>query len=180
MYCYNWQIKNVEAEFLHVKRTLHHGKNYYAAYQEKVKGSPIEALGVYGNQVDDTLNYIVCRYGNNRYTKEAIEKNAAVKKELAALNKNGHFNYPLIDSTDNVKLQAMAKQFLPVMINGFGANKLKLVEYYEKSVYAKEVSFEEYFIWSFHSYYTAVTNELIKRKLIILPPGGIAFFAAIK
>lgn len=46
----NWQINNVENEFLKSSRTQRHGKNYYVSFQEKQKGTNLEAFGIFGTR----------------------------------------------------------------------------------------------------------------------------------
>ncbi|HZY35760.1 MAG TPA: hypothetical protein VFE53_03885 [Mucilaginibacter sp.] len=176
----NWQISNVENDFLHAARTLHNGKNYYAAYQERLKNSQVEALGVYGNQYSDTLNYNICEYGNRRNSKQAITKTKILKKEFSDFGERSHFNYPVIDSLDDAQLQNIAGKFLPVIRNILDQNKPMLLGAYKNSPYLNEVSFEEYFIWVYHIYYTAVTDELIKQKIISLPKDGVSFYAVLQ
>ncbi|WP_281225905.1 hypothetical protein [Flavobacterium aquiphilum] len=170
----SWQIENVENDFLKSKRTERHGKNYYVSYQGKLKINAGEALGIYGNQYQDTLNYSMCCYGNVRYTEEVIKKNQELKKVFSE-NPNG-FQYPVIDTLDYSKLQVIADEYKPILIDILNKYKPKLLKEYNKSIYATEISFEEYFIWFYHIYYTAVTDELIKRKSIKLPDEKVAFY----
>lgn len=51
----NWQIFNVESEFLKATRPSRHGKNYYASITES--SSDREAFGIYGNQVGEISVY---------------------------------------------------------------------------------------------------------------------------
>jgi hypothetical protein len=174
----NWQIENVENDFLRSNRPERHGKYYYAALVEKEKANLGEAFGIYGNQYEDTLNFSMCRYGNARYTKEVIEENKKIKIMFCKTPKE--VKYPVIDTLDNKKIQQIADSFKPNLLSILSKNKTYLLENYNKSIYSKEVSFEEYFIWLYHIYYTAVTNELIKEKLITLPKERVAFYILLK
>jgi hypothetical protein len=86
------------------------------------------------------------------------------------------FQCPLIDTSENNLLQAMAHQFLPTLLSILNQNRSALEMNFLLSPYAKSVSFEEYFIWLYHVYYTAVTDELIKRKVITLPENGVSYY----
>lgn len=170
----NWQIENVEKEFLKTKRTERHSKNYYASYQQKLKKNFHEPLGIYGNQYEDTLSFSICRYGNTRYTKEVISKNEQLKKDYIINPKS--FKYPVIDNLDYLKLQKIADNYKPELIKILNNYKTELLKGYENSSYSDEISFEEYFIWLYHIYYTEVTNELIKQRLITIPKEKVAFY----
>jgi hypothetical protein len=175
----SWQIENVEQDFLKSPRTLRHGKHYYAAFNEKEKGSNLEPFGVYGNQYEDTLNYSMCRYGNARYTPEAVAKSQQLKKNFSQLKDYSRFKYPVLDSVDYKKLQAIADDFKPTLLHILETHRAELIKNYEQSIYVNQVSFEEYFIWVYHIYYTAVTDELIKRKIIHLPKETVAFYVVL-
>ena len=62
----NWQIRNVEKQFLRAERPLRNGMHYYYSIQEKVKGDPTEAFGIYGNMNSGYGSASVSVYGNER------------------------------------------------------------------------------------------------------------------
>jgi hypothetical protein len=41
-----------------------------------------------------------------------------------------------------------------------------LKEYFASSRYSKEITYEEFFIWWYHFFYTKITEELIKQGII--------------
>ncbi len=45
-------------------------------------------------------------------------------------------------------------------------NEKPLKEYFASSIYSKEITYEEFFIWWYHFFYTKVTEELIKHGVI--------------
>lgn len=45
-------------------------------------------------------------------------------------------------------------------------NEKPLKEYFASSRYAKEITYEEFFIWWYHFFYTQITEELIKQGII--------------
>jgi hypothetical protein len=171
----SWQIESVEKYFLKTERTLRHGKKYYGAYLEKNSNQDdAESFGIYGNQYNDTLNFSMCRYGNNRYASSVLLKNQSIK--LSFIKNELIFECPVIDTSENNLLQTMANQFLPTLLSILNQNRSALEMNFLLSPYAKSVSFEEYFIWLYHVYYTAVTDELIKRKVITLPENGVSYY----
>ncbi len=170
----NWQIENVEKEFLNVRRTERHGKNYYASFQEKLRNQQKEAFCIYGNQFEDTLNFSMCRYGNLRYTKDVIEQNRNLKMSFSKSPKD--FIFPIIDPLSYSKLQKIADDFKPILLSILNKNKIIFNKMYDNSIYSSEVSFEEYFIWVYHIYYTAVTDELINQKIIKIPKDKVSFY----
>jgi hypothetical protein len=170
----NWQIENVENDFLNKERTKRHGKNYYASFQAKTKNDSVEAFGVFGNQIEDTLNFSICRYGNIRYAKQIVAKNEELKMQFIKNRKA--FNYPIIDTLTYKALQKIANFYKQDLIKILDKNKRTLYENYKNSKYFKEISFEEYFIWLYHIYYTGVTDELIKRNVITLPEEKVSFY----
>jgi hypothetical protein len=172
----NWQINNVENEFLKSPRTPRHGKNYYASYQEKPKNTDRESFGIYGNQMENAGTFTICRYGNMRYSKEILDLDRAIKKEYAFSKTVSQVPCPLIGNNDNDKLQKIADTFKPALIKILDKNKEIVRKNYQASIYSKEISFEEYFIWMYHFIYTGVTDELISRKEIKLPEENVAFY----
>jgi len=172
----NWQINNVENDLLKSPRTLRHGKNYYASYQEKNKGTYSEAFGIYGNQMENAGSFTICRYGNRRYSPEVIGLNSELKKEYLSSRSLKITSCPVIGESDNDQLQKIADSFKPTLLKILN-NKIEMIrDNYQMSIYSKEISFEEYFIWIYHFIYTAVTDELISRKVIKLPEKNVAFY----
>jgi hypothetical protein len=172
----NWQINNVENEFLNTSRTLRHGKNYYASFMEKPKGTSLEAFGIYGNQIENESNFALCRYGNQRYSEEILTLNLKLKKEFTSLKEIKGISCFIIDTSDNKQLQIIANTFKSTLLKILNQQKTLFQKNYLESIYSKEISFEEYFIWIYHFYYTAVTDELIHRNVIKMPGEKVAFY----
>ena len=172
----NWQIQTVEEQVLKSPRTLHHGRNYYASYQEKSAVGGLESFGIYGNQVENAGNFSICRYGNSRYSKEVMALNQELKKEFTSSHSIHGHSCPILENGDLGKLQEIADSFSPMLLGILNQNKGLFLESYRESAYFQEISFEEYFIWVYHFVYTAATDELISRKVIKLPDGNTAFY----
>ncbi len=130
----NWQINNVENDFLNKERTLRHGKRYYIQFAEKDTTYNKEVFGIYGNQYSckDTICFIT--YGNNRVN------TVKTFKEMMTMN------IPFLTKNDQLILGEMAEFYKPKLIEILKTNKPKFVKEYEKSVYVNEIPFEEYFI----------------------------------
>ncbi|MGD0016571.1 MAG: hypothetical protein ABSC38_03515 [Verrucomicrobiia bacterium] len=168
-----WQINNVEREFMRKDRPLRHGKHYYAALQEKSKGATGGAFGIYGNQVERHDNFYLCYYGNQRYTKEAQERRDRLKNAFSA---DGTVSCPILDDNSVAELDSLAASFKPKLLTLLNEFRPYLEKQYSSSRFATEISFEEYAIWWYHIFYSAVTDQLIQRGSITLPEGKVAFY----
>lgn len=166
----NWQINNVEREFLNAKqRPERHGKHYYYAIMENVL-FPKEEFGIYGNQyrrLNDTLAIAI--YGNNRH--EATD-NLKDKNYLENILKNA----PRLSEEDNKKLEEMADSYKPKLLNILNKNKAYIRSVYEKTGYASEIIFREFFIWWYHFIYTDATNILAENGILTLPDDGNFYY----
>ncbi len=65
-----------------------------------------------------------------------------------------------------------AERFRPAYVELLGAELPALRAAYAASPFARQITFEEYFMWWYHLFYTAVTDTLIANGRIALPPGG--------
>jgi hypothetical protein len=63
----NWQIENVETEFLKAERPLRDGRRYYYAIFEKPASQRSEAFGIYGNGGGTMGKVRLGVYGKQRY-----------------------------------------------------------------------------------------------------------------
>jgi len=156
----NWQINNVEKEFLKKERPLRHGKNYYISLSQNIRPEQ-EPFGIFGNDANNDVNM----YGNNRYN----FRNEWEKIEAR--------NYVILfKKSDNLVFQKLASDFKPVLIKVLNENRSYLETQYSTTVYSGEISFEEYFIWLYHFIYTRATNILAQKKYLKIPEGGNFFY----
>jgi len=157
----NWQINNVENDFLKKKRTLRHGKRYYIQLAEKDSLMKKEVFGIYGNQYKckDSICYIT--YGNNR------------KNNHRSINELDLMNIPFLSIIDQYILDEMAEYYKPVLLKILEKYKPMFIEFYDNSVFKNELSFEEYFIWYYHFIYTKATDKLADKSHIEIPENGI-------
>ncbi len=63
----NWQIRNVEMQFLKAERPLRNGRRYYFGIFEKPADQRREAFGIYGNGGRTLADIQLGVYGNQRY-----------------------------------------------------------------------------------------------------------------
>jgi hypothetical protein len=147
----NWQINNVEKEFLKQDtRPLRHGKRYY--YQISEQTGEQESFGIYGNQYNSQNGSSI--YGNNR--KNFID--------------NGVQH--IIISTDYKIFDKMAQHFLKQLVKVLNSNKNYAENVYKELGYSEEISFEEFFIWWYHFIYTQVTDKMGEENLLTIPADG--------
>ncbi len=144
----NWQIRNVEREFLKAEaRPLRHGKNYYTAFLEKNPKN--EPFGIYGNQVGN-----VSVFGNNRRRAEAE----------ATDNK--------VSAADGAALDKMAEGFRPRLLGVLEGARGYAEKVYADSGYSKEVAFNEFYIWWYHFIYTRAIDLMAEEGMLKVPAGG--------
>jgi hypothetical protein len=156
----NWQINNVENEFLKKERTLRHGKNYYWSLMQNLKPER-ESFGIYGNASFNDIS----TYGNNRYNfKNDQERDEAMKGPT------------IFKMADNSVFQNLALSFKPVLLQILNNNRSYFESMYLKSKYSEEISFEEYFIWWYHFMYTRTTNILAQKNYLKIPASGNFFY----
>ena len=166
----NWQIDNLERNFLKTpQRPERHGKNYYYALFQN-ESYPKEAFGIYGNQyrkINDSLTIAV--YGNNRNLVSNRLNDSTFIKDLVK-------NAPMVNRSDNQKLSLMADNFSVRLIEILKENLDYSMHVYRNMGYAKNNSFEEFYIWWYHFIYTQVTNMLGEKGLLEIPEAGNFYY----
>ncbi|HGP3675885.1 MULTISPECIES: hypothetical protein [Bacillus cereus group] len=146
-------------------------------------------IGLYGNSRYSTLNLITANnetfeeYFQNNITDINYKKKQLVKGFVAAdRQKDLHFNVvyeklglyqnsqpiiPVFERKDLSTLNEIANTISEDLVLLFNGNDKPLKEYFASSRYSKEITYEEFFIWWYHFFYTKVTEELIKQGVII-------------
>ncbi len=160
----NWQINNVEKEFLNQPRTLRHGKNYFYQIAELRPNDSIEVFGIYGNQVLCNDSFCVAVYGNRRSRVDLKEYFS--RKDL-----------PFITPADEAVFKTMANLFKPALIQVLKQHRIEFEDEYKRSVYSGQISFAEYFMWFYHFIYTRVTDILNQEGVIRIPEGGNFYYS---
>ena len=167
----NWQINTVESRFLKApERPKRHEKNYYYALLQN-ESYPKEAFGIYGNQykkINDSLTIAV--YGNNRNLVSEQLNDAQFVDDLLK-------EIPLIYTGDNEELTLMANNFAVTLLDILETNREYSEHVYQTMGYAKETSFEEFYIWWYHFIYTQATNMLAESELLVIPEAGNFYYA---
>ncbi|MDF9589908.1 RidA family protein [Bacillus tropicus] len=146
-------------------------------------------IGLYGNSRYSTLNLITANneifeeYFQNTNTDINYKKKLLVKGFVAAdRQKDLHLNVvyeklglyqnsqpviPVLKRTDLSTLNEIANTISEDLVLLFNENDKPLKQYFASSRYSKEITYEEFFIWWYHFFYTKVTEELIKQGVII-------------
>ena len=138
-------------------------------------------IGLYGNARYSTLNLITA--GNETFTDINYKKEQLVKGYVATdrqidlhlnivyeklgLYQNSKPFIPVFKSTDLSILNEIANTISKDLVLLFKENYKPLKEYFVSSRYSKEITYDEFFIWWYHFFYTKVTEELIKQGVII-------------
>jgi len=166
----NWQINNVEEEFLMAKeRPERHGKHYYYALMENTT-YPKEGFGIYGNQykrLNDSITLGI--YGNNR--------NVVFKKLKDPIFLNSIINEaPKLSRLDYEKMGSLANYFKPNLLKILTKNEKYIKTVFKKTGYGKSISFNEFFIWWYHFIYTSATNMLNDSEVLTLPDDGNFYY----
>lgn len=159
----NWQINNLEREFLKSERTLHHGKHYYYQIAELEAAPARETFGIYGNQVRCADTICAAVYGNRR----------------SGIQLERYFNDPTVPYVlpeDEKIFDEMANRFLPVLLKILKGKRAYFEKQYRGSVYRYEISFNEYFLWVYHFIYTRATDIMAERKMLTIPGSGNFFY----
>jgi len=160
----NWQINNVEKEFVKQPRTARHGKNYFYQIAELNLDDSTEVFGIYGNQVMCNDTVCVAMYGNRRN---------GIKLDTY-FNRN---DLPFITPADENIFKDMASRFKPLLLQVLEKHRPAFEDSYNKSMYAHEISFTEYFMWLYHFIYTRATDILVQQGLIKMPEGNNFFYS---
>jgi hypothetical protein len=92
--------------------------------------------------------------------------------ESLGLARSGRLCAPVLGPEDQAALGEIAAQLAPELIGELRDHRPRLEEIYRASPYAQEITFEEYFIWWYHLFYSAVTERLAALGHIQLPASG--------
>lgn len=110
-----------------------------------------------------------------RMHKGKYEMESDLRKGFNRINlmKDDKLNLVIMSEQEYNELFNIAEIILGEYINIFQANKTLIEGFYKQSKYKDEISFEEYFIFWYHFYYTLVTQKLIDLKYIKLPKNKV-------
>lgn len=210
----NWQIQNVEREFLKSERPLRDGRRYYYAIFEKPASQPSEAFGIYGNGGGTLGNVQLGVYGKQRYDGSTllsqseeeftrlfeVPAQADAKAEAGALLEhmvafartgedrlnarqraglsklglfeNGELRVTVFSNAEAMELGAVAALLTPALLDLLERHRAGLESAHNRSPYGGEVTFNEFFIWWYHFFYSATTDWLAHKGLLAVPRSG--------
>ena len=161
-------------------------------------------VGVYGNQRNDQTNFH--RMREKLYLDEVLsdgeelslrrnelaqaiaaiwlgeevsEENLQILKRLDFVTGAGALNMPVITTANYPAFSAVVNEFTPILLDILQKHLPELEAVYAASPYLNEVSFEEYFMWWYHLYYSAVTDALIEENEIHIPAQGVSTYLMI-
>mgnify|MGYP006275747807 FL=1 len=162
----NFQIRQVEEEFLNQERPLRNGSRYYLAILEDPGTGETEPYGIYGNRGlhwSDSTGIAV--YGNQRTANNAGWDNYH-DKELH-----------VFDEQDTEMItETMPDLFLPTLLDILNRNRPEFEAIYRELNFDREVSFEEFFIFWYHWIYTEATDVLIERDMVQEPQKEMFYY----
>ncbi|WP_299324505.1 hypothetical protein [Parasphingopyxis sp.] len=101
---------------------------------------------------------------------EAAAGEIALLRQFGLIDADNRVLIPIFGMATYEALSDMANAFRPELAALLQAHLPELRSHYERSPYATHgVSFEEYFIWWYHLYYSRVTDALAERGEIRIP-----------
>lgn len=101
---------------------------------------------------------------------QAAAGEIALLREFGLIDGENRVLIPVFGMATYDALSDMANAFRPELVALLRAHLPELRAHYERSPYAPHgVSFEEYFIWWYHLYYSRVTDALAERGEIRIP-----------
>lgn len=90
--------------------------------------------------------------------------------------RHGRVAVPVLGPADQEALSSLAALFTDDLLAVLERHRPELVRAYAASPYAREISFEEYLVWWYHLFYSAVTDRLVRTGAISLPAAGITTY----
>ncbi len=161
-------------------------------------------LGVYGNQRnsqtnfnqmreklfregasidDDTLrarrSELVEAIGKVWVRDEISEENLQTLTALGYVAESGELDIPVLTTANYPAFSAVVSDFTPTLVGILRDHVPALQSDYATSPYVNEITFEEYFMWWFHLYYSAVTDALVEAGEIHIPAQGVSTYLII-
>jgi len=101
---------------------------------------------------------------------EVPEPRKAGLRSLGLIAGDDRVIAPVLSKGDDERLSEIAAAFRPALLQILEAARPSIHAVYGASPYfAEGVAFEEYAIWWYHAFYTAVTDRLIARGSVTTP-----------
>lgn len=154
-----------------------YGNNRYSGPTNIFNLPDNESLAtLFGADADVSPSAVRQRLADTIYALHRDPKHAAAASEIALLREFGLIDsdnrvlIPVFDTATHMALTEMANAFRPELSAVLQAHLPALRAAYARSPYAThDISFEEYFIWWYHLYYSRVTDALAERGTIEMP-----------
>lgn len=126
---------------------------------------------------DERRAEIVARFlavarGGDRFT----EQERAGFASLGIADADGAPRIAVMTEADYVALETLASDLADPLIEILERQRPALRHRFDRSPYAESISFEEYLIWWYHFFYSAVTDRLVALGLVTPPAGGVATY----
>ncbi|MTI65459.1 MAG: hypothetical protein FH753_02550 [Firmicutes bacterium] len=171
--------KNDENEALGIYGNMYrnYGEIAYGLYGNKRKGINFHTIdsstlneyfkNISMNRIDRVKEYLlqelVKLYKNDKYK---IDENLEMGFNKLGIMSGKKICIPVLNKKEYYKLYDIAEIIKEDYIEIFENGRSELYNNYQKSSYFEEVTFEEYFIWWYHIFYSRVTDVLIARGTI--------------
>jgi len=218
----NWQLQNIERDFLQAERPLHNGMRYYYSIFERPRVAVTSPFGIYGNWGTRWGTTSISDYGNRHLSGQTLvtlsdedvvrlfganpsdsaqeirtqlgsrlvnavrgdapgltERDRQGLSSLGLIN-GDKVNILLLRDEDTKSLSDVAGLITKDLVHLLNSQRSQLETVYRDSPYAREISFNEYLIFWYHFFYTAVTNKLIRSGHVRLPVSGGATYLTVE
>jgi len=175
----------------------------FGIYGNQYRGYGSVTVGVYGNQrTNNPLNFLTLgpeeleqlfgvrpdtvRVFKQELLKDVVDAAQGSRDALSPKNRSGlealgweragQFLIPVLDEEASAALSNMASLVTNDLVALLERYRPAVRQAYEESPYSREVTFEEYFMWWYHLFYTDVTDRLIAEGYIVDPESGITTY----
>jgi len=109
------------------------------------------------------LQELVKFYNDNKYK---LDKNLEIGFNKLGIMNGEKICIPILNKMEYYKLYDIAEIIKDDYIEIFENGRNELYNNYQKSSYFGEITFQEYFIWWYHIFYSRVTDVLIDMGII--------------
>jgi len=99
--------------------------------------------------------------------------------EALGWREDGKIVVPVLDREDRALLSGLAQLVTEELLNLLESFRAEITRSYSTSPFGAEVTFQEYFIWWYHLFYTAVTDRLVAGDYITVPAVGIVTYVMV-
>jgi predicted transcriptional regulator len=164
----NWQLKNIETEFLRAEPPMRGKSKHYLALLEKDDSSNYQPFGIYKTTTATKGNERLYIYSKAKEVSfpETVTQSSLTSgrnKDNVLTNQRKYF---IINHRENEKLNELSKIISTDLINHLNNQRPQLVKHFLESVYKEETSFREWFFWIYKLIIKEAAASMIERKYI--------------